>query len=315
MIAQPDVTVPPNIRRLEDGRLVLVGGNHGVAQMFERGSSTVPEERIEIFRRNHRTRKQWADENGCTYSQWVFPDPIVLNAVTAGLGYRSIFERSMPSDARPNDLLYPIDHLFGRNDRLSMTDSHYTPVANMHLAADVAERTLHIDASKVLADLTSSMGPYREYVGDLGTQCTPKISEIRRSPMAHPQITSAANGVQAGNMGIMHLISSPKSVTPRTLMIFGDSFFRSLLTELARYWRKIVFCRTPFFHQEMMAAVKPDDVLCGLAERYFASTRPDTERPHFLAYPLMHGRSTAPDAMFATLWDEMIDANALALNR
>ena len=46
MIAQPDVTVPPNIRRLEDGRLVLVGGNHGVAQMFERGSSTVPEERI-----------------------------------------------------------------------------------------------------------------------------------------------------------------------------------------------------------------------------------------------------------------------------
>lgn len=64
-----------------------------------------------------------------------------------------------------------------------------------------------------------------------------------------------------------------------------------------------------------MAAVKPDDVLCGLAERYFASTRPDTERPHFLAYPMMHGRSTAPDAMFATLWDEMIDANALALNR
>lgn len=71
MIAQPDVTVPPNIRRLEDGRLVLVGGNHGVAQMFERGSSTVPEERIEIFRRNHRTRKQWGMRtaepipNGC----------------------------------------------------------------------------------------------------------------------------------------------------------------------------------------------------------------------------------------------------------
>lgn len=127
MIAQPDVTVPPNIRRLEDGRLVLVGGNHGVAQMFERGSSTVPEERIEIFRRNHRTRKQWADENGCTYSQWVFPDPIVLNAVTAGLGYRSIFERSMPSDARPNDLLYPIDHLFGQNDRLPSARRHRWP--------------------------------------------------------------------------------------------------------------------------------------------------------------------------------------------
>ncbi len=195
-----------------------------------------------------------------------------------------------------------------------MTDSHYTPVANMHLAADVAERTLHIDASKVLADLTSSMGPEREYVGTWCVQCTPKISEIRRSPMAHPQITSAANGVQAGNMGIMHLISSPKSITPRTQMIFGDSFFRSLLTELARYWRKIVFCRTrSFIRNDGGGQAGRRSVR--LAERYFASTRPDTERPHFSCLSADAWPKHRSDAMFATLWDEMIDANALALNR
>lgn len=86
-----------------------------------------------------------------------------------------------------------------------------------------------------------------------------------------------------------------------------------LLPELSRDWRQIVFCRTQFFHAEMVAAVAPDDILTGLAERYFASTRPDAERPHFLAYPLMLGRAMAPDPDFPALWDQLIDRRRLAM--
>jgi len=50
----------------------------------------------------------------------------------------------------------------------------------------------------------------------------------------------------------------------------------------------------------------------GLAERYFATTRPDAERPHFLAYPLMLGRATNPDAAFPALWTQLVDAARLA---
>ncbi|ODT60532.1 MULTISPECIES: hypothetical protein [Paracoccus] len=113
--------------------------------------------------------------------------------------------------------------------------------------------------------------------------------------------------------GARPLVVSPNADNDRTLLIFGDSFFRMLLPDLSRYWRRIVFCRTQFFHAEMVAAVAPDDILVGLAERYFASTRPDAERPHFLAYPLMLGRAMAPDPDFPALWDQLIDRRRLAM--
>ncbi|WDA11673.1 hypothetical protein [Paracoccus marcusii] len=306
------IKIPSSIRQAENGRLLLIGGNHGVAKVFASDSPGVPDSRVSVFLDNHDRRMSWTRTRNITYSQWVFPDPIVFKGSMPPGSVRSIFEASVPLHIRPSNIMYPLDVIDGHSDRQSLTDSHYSLVGNMHLAAEVAQKTLSIDTSTALDVLCSSLLPLVSYTGDLGVQCNPHVSELRAKPPQLAGIRTASNGVQAGNMGIIQLTVSENSMTDRTLLIFGDSFFRSLLPELARYWRSIVFFRTQFFHDEMIEAIMPDDILCGLAERYFPTTSPDSERPHFLSYPLMMGRRTSPDAEFPKLWNELVDSKALA---
>lgn len=305
--------IPDNITVGEDGRLVLVGGRHNVANMFKNGSPVASNETIRIFVDNHDRRTAYTRDRGISYSQWVFPDPILFGGAMKQETFRSIFEASLPPAGRPSGIEYPISVLDGHPDRQSRTDSHYSWIGGMYLAAEVARKTLSLDPTDELHELYEKVGEPEIYTGDLGVQCRPVISEYRARPPRLHGIRSASNGVAAGNMGIIQLVTSEKSKTERTLLIFGDSFFRSLLPELARYWRTIVFCRTQFFHDEMVSAVRPDDILSGLAERYFATTEPDSKRPHFLAYPLLMGRSMSPDEGFSALWGELVDSHALAM--
>lgn len=309
----PAQIIPPHIRQMPDGRLLLVGGNHDVQTMFSADGPPPPAERVAVFLDNHRQRSAYCAERGIGFGQWVFPDPILFQGGFPAGRMRSAFERALPEGARPAGLHYPLALLDGHPDRQNRTDTHYSPIGNMHVAARIVQQMRGTDLSDRLAALTAQISAPHSVSGDLGVQCTPPITEMRAAPPRIPGIRTALNGVQSGNMGIMQLIVSPNADSDRTLLIFGDSFFRMLLPELSRYWRRIVFCRTQFFHAEMVAAVAPDDILTGLAERYFASTRPDAERPHFLAYPLMLGRAMAPDPDFPALWDQLIDRRRLAM--
>lgn len=308
-----EIIIPSHIRKMSDGRLLLVGGNHGVERMFNVKNPIAPERQVSVFLENNRTRMAWTSERGISYSQWVFPDPIMFQGVMPLGSVRSIFEASVPLSLRGGNIHYPLSLLDKFPDRQSRTDSHYSLIGNMYLSAEVARHVLSTDFTEEVNDLYSRRSLPVSFTGDLGVQCNPKISEYRSQPPRLEDVKSASNGVQSGNMGIIHLVHSPNAKTKRTLMIFGDSFFRSMLPELARYWEKIVFFRTQFFHIEMISSVMPDDILCGLAERYFATTQPDTIRPHFLAYPLISGRRTSPEEGFASLWGEMINSNALAV--
>ena len=304
--------IPPDIRRMPDGRLVLVGGNHNVQTMFAADGAGADPAAVAVFLANHAARGGWCAERGIGYGQWVFPDPIVFAEGFPPGSVASVLERALPEAVRPAGIHYPLPLIAGHPDRQCMTDTHYSPIGGMHVAADVARILLGVDPTPTVDRLTAELSEPASHVGDLGVQCTPPIAEMRARQPHLPGIRSATNGVQAGNMGIIQLVDSPNALTERTLLIFGDSFFRSLLPELARYRRSIVFCRTPFFHEEMVAAIAPHDIVTGLAERYFATTRPDAERPHFLAYPLMLGRATNPDAAFPALWTRLVDGARLA---
>ena len=291
----------------------LVGGNHQVLETFSsKNSGLRSSEGVENFRTNHERRMSWTEDKDIGFSMWVFPDPILFHGSMPPGSVQSVFERALPPSLRPGSVYYPLDVINRFEERQSRTDTHYSPLGNLYLGAEVAASMLRIrdeDETSRLRDLSSEV---KGYVGDLGVQCSPHVSEVRLRPPQPRGIISASNGLQGGNHGIIQLVTSPNSKSERKLLIFGDSFFRSMLPELARYWRSIVFFRTPFFHYEMVGAIAPDDILCGIAERYFPSARPDTERPHFLSYPLILGRGTAPELGFGELWNEIIDQSALA---
>ena len=304
--------LPENIQLAKDGRLILVGGRHSVLKRFT-GNLPIAEENLKHFKANHSSRMTWCNEHNISFSQWVFPDPIVFRGSLEEGSAKSVFTSSFPTGLAPDGVYYPLNLLDGHSERQSKTDSHYSPVGNMYLAAEVCYKTIGIETSPETFEQLSNNCIFQEnFVGDLGLQCTPHVAETRTVPRQIHGIKSASNGLQAGNYGIVQLVVSPNSATERKLLIFGDSFFRTQLHELARYWREIVFLRTPFFHYEMVAAVAPNDILCGMAERYFPSVRPDSERPHFLAYPLSLGRGIDPGPGFGDLWNHLIDQPVLA---
>ena len=48
--------IPPNIRRMPDGRLVLVGGNHNVQTMFAADGTGADPAAVAVFLANHAAR-------------------------------------------------------------------------------------------------------------------------------------------------------------------------------------------------------------------------------------------------------------------
>ncbi|WP_134725735.1 hypothetical protein [Paracoccus luteus] len=302
--------VPPNIAVALDGRLILVGGNHHVLDSFG-ASARIPAEAEEHFAANHDHRAVWCAERGIRFSHWVFPDPIVFRGSMPPGSVASVLERAMPPAVRPQNLFYPLDVLDGFPERQSRTDTHYSPLGNLFLGAEMAHAMLGLRDDSEIARTRAMSTRTEEFTGDLGAKCSPPVSEIRPVPPLIGEITKASNGLQVRNSGVIQLMMSPHAKSRRKLLVFGGSFFQLLLSELARYWRSIVFLRSAFFHYEMVRAVAPDDILCGWAERFIPATRPDAERPHFLAYPLILEKGLAPEEGFAVLWHKLVNQRVL----
>lgn len=252
-------------------------------------------------------------DRGIRFAQWVFPDTLVLarGELANPTDFASIL-RTHFAPPGAEDIHYPDSLLSDFPDRLTMTDTHYSPIGCLHLADAVAESMLGCSDPAYIARRLADALPTKRYVGDLGVQCDPPISEDWIDLAAVTGTAATGNGVQAGNNGIILLLERPSAITDETLLIFGDSFFRSLLPDLSHYWARIVFVRTPFFHFEIVRAVAPETILMGMAERYLPTTQGDAERPHVLAHPLMRGRSQSPDPGFAEMWTRLVDPFALA---
>ncbi|WP_281824954.1 hypothetical protein [Jannaschia rubra] len=217
----------------------------------------------------------------------------------------SVFLRDYASgDGSDSRIVYPIDLLDGEDRCFTKTDTHYSSAGFLAIARCLAE-TCHPEvADAVGARLEAGMGDARPYSGDLGRACVPPRSETVPRFHPDPDIVQETNGVESGNDGLLLIQKNAAALTEKTLLIFGDSFFRLMLPYLAPLYRRIIFCRTRFFHDEILAATSPDIVFSGMAERYLSDCRPDGQRDHFLNIPLVLGKRTAPTPGFAALWQE-----------
>ena len=301
--------IPENIIQTPAGRLILVGGAHGVSDMFAGKRKPSPSSII-AFHDNIESRADLCKRRGVGYRHYVMPDPLVLanQEMDHGNIWTSYFERYFQNVN--NNVVYPASLLAGKPERQRLTDTHYSPTGSAHIAADIAARMIGCDASSIL-DAALATGEDATLSGDLAVQCDPVPKETVVALAQIDQLRHATNGLAAGNFGIIDLAISPLAASDRTLLIFGDSFFRSMVPELSRYWRKIVFVRTPYVHVRMIDAVAPHDILTGGAERYLSQVTLDADAPDFLAMPLIAERGTQPTKNFAALFGELIDVKRL----
>lgn len=251
---------------------------------------------------------------GIAFSTWVFPDKLTLFAddpAFAGLGVASLFRRHYLGEGpHAEPVRYLGDVITERSD-FQQTDTHLSASGMCKAVLAMAQSLDLPGRDEFAAKAAATWVEDAAHCGDLGVKFDPPISGHARVPQRIVPQRFGSNGVAAGNDGIMDLIEAPKASTDKTLLIFGDSFFRQNLVYLSFFFRRIVFLRTRHFHEEMIDAIAPDVIFCGMAERYLSHTQPDAGRPHFLSYPYVSGRTVEPSALFAVLWSEMIDGRQL----
>ncbi|TCP58321.1 hypothetical protein EV663_1481 [Rhodovulum bhavnagarense] len=289
------------VHRGKDGFLFLSGGRHGVFELFSGASSPAPGTAM-VFCCNLNARSDYCELTDREFRMVVFPDKCVALRDKVGLAtplgslYARCFADQVAASGAAWQVRYPLGPLDGHEDAFTRTDTHYSALGNLAmvkaiLTGLVPDAMLAEGGARIEACIVERPG----ICGDLGTKLSPAPQEtatvLRGSPVV---LHMRGNGIKGGNDGICILVDSPEALGKKTLLIFGDSFFRALLPMLAVFYRRVIFCRTRYFHTEMVEAFAPDDIFCGVAERYLSRCNPDADRPHFLSYPLLLGLTCPP---------------------
>lgn len=179
---------------------------------------------------------------------------------------RSVYQRQFQTAGDDADIYYPLHLLRNHPERQTCTDSHYSAIGNLHLAAHVVETATGVRDPAHVASREAAARKAK-IIGDLGLQCIPQRQEELLILPPPKQAKTASNGLVAGNNGSIDLVENTTQVGTGTLLIFGDSFFRIMLKELAHYWDRIIYVRTQHFHYELVAAARPTAIVMGMAER------------------------------------------------
>lgn len=307
--------ITEDIYRSGDGYLFLTGGHHQVADYMSGRARPTPAS-VAAFFANQAARRDWCRAAGIQYSMWIFPDKLhALREQVPELGsLRSLYlsrYREDPGWAEDMPVFYP-DDIFDRQTRLfTVGDTHYAPRGEIEVTTRILDTVKRGLGAEFRAEALAAMTGRRKQVGDLGKKLPePLVEKVKCLKAPLRPFQQVKNGIP-GNNGTLILIDSPEARIDRTLLIFGDSFFRVMLEHLAWAFRRIVFCRTPFFHYELVRAVRPDVILGGAAERYMADCQPDASRPHFLSYSLLAGRPMKPERGFDELFARYFDQSEL----
>lgn len=300
-----------------DGYLFLSGGHHGVFSYFTGDHDPTPGS-PEVFLANMEGRAKYYDHTDRVFRMVVFPEKCVAlqSKVMIDADFTSLYERCyadlIKGSTFADRMRYPLLQLNEKTAAFSLTDTHYAALGNLAVTRSIVADLFPGSAEAGFATIEGRICKKTQVCGDLGRKFDPPYIEDTLGMNGRPvPVTMASNGVKGGNDGICVLVSSPEALSDKTLLIYGDSFFRQILPMLAVFYRRIIFCRTRFFHYEMIEGFKPDHVFCGLAERYLSGCLPDSARPNFLSYPFLLGRPTAPDPDFPALWKDFVEREAL----
>jgi hypothetical protein len=297
MLAEPtrmDSRIIDDILVSDDGELFLTGGAHSPLE-YGLGLRHAHPNSIANFYANLAARQGACKALGIPYVHMVAPDKqSVLREAFAVPDYRPLGERYRDvATALP--FLYPVEELGSLQPTRSYlrTDAHWSIEGRVAMAGLLAhelglpEDSLTEGAAVIAAGIVPKDAPHS---GDLGRKLTPPVFE--QINIWSPEFPSTEYVMSAGNnRGTMRYVISTRPGSTRRLLMFGDSFGAGLLTPLSAYFGEVVFCRTEYFHPEIVAGVRPDCVVTQNAERYLTKVKSDSSAPPLLLYPATLGRS------------------------
>jgi len=292
--------------------LFLNSGKHSVSNLFT-GKKGIAEISKRNFFLNIKRRQNYCDKNNIIYLNVIFPEKLFLYKKYHTINNcRSLYlDKYATSRHFRDDInnLYLGNSLVGVNDVFFKTDTHFSLNGNIEATKSILNivNKEYIDFQSYTDYIKDGTNVKNEFIGDLGRKFDPPISEKTKIfTLDKQKVVIANNGLKNGNDGIIVLCENESAVSDQTLLIFGDSFFRSLLPHLSFFYKRIFFCRTRFFHHEIVKLIKPETIFTGMAERYMSKIDLDEEKFDFFAYPYIKNKPINPSKEFSHLFVKFI---------
>jgi hypothetical protein len=298
-----------NIEEIEIGTnetLFLIGGGHNVLKYFSE-KSDIPETSIKNFYSNLKRRQNFCDKNEIIYKNFIFPDKLYVYKDLLSHDIKSLYLNAYEkSEYNVTDVknTYLDSVIVNVENAFYKTDTHLALTGNQAVTIAIVEDLFPEFIEKFKIEIKENTKRKENFSGDLGIKFNPPKVENIMVYKKPSSVVMADNGLANGNDGIMVLVKNDNAISEKTLMIFGDSFFRAILPQLSFFYKKIIFCRSRYFHSEIIKGFQPDHIFTGIAERYFSRCFHDSQRPHFFTYSLVKAKTQSPDEEFSKLFSE-----------
>lgn len=282
--------------------LYLAGGNHGVVR-FATGETVIRADSIVNMRDNLAIRREAAARMGFAFAHMIAPEKYRVVPQHFPLKQTSGLAQQY-ANGGCEGMIDPVRELRAETEGCTYyrTDTHWAPHGKI-----VAARLLALASGRAPAEVAAVEAATRAalvrapeyFCGDLGRKLDPKQAEPTFTFKIPHRVQTFENGlphdyVRPVNDGRMVLTESDADTARGTLLIFGDSYLHQTLPVLSFFFRRVLFCRTRWFHEELVGMVRPDIVVTQQAERYLSYVFPDSGAPPFLLMAQMLGRTPAP---------------------
>ncbi len=283
----------------------LIGDNHSVLK-FATGKMTPTRASLNAFRANISSRLAWAKKLEIPYLHVIFPDK--QSVLSDQFPIRPLHRLGdvYMAEIDPvfsSHVLWPADRLkHERNSPFLPLDTHLTDHGSLAVL-QMMLKSIGIDAGNSLKRIGDRIVRKQRWKGDLGNKLNPPLYQegLLLDPDWSMQQFRSPGGF---NDGMVDIILNPGASVNKTVLLFGDSFFRMMLNQLGAIFTQVICLRTRYLHPEMLTLIQPDIIFTGNSERYLSSVIPDTEASAFSLYPhLRRSEDLAMPEDFLAAWD------------
>lgn len=283
---QPD----REVLRGQRGVLFLGASIHRIAAHLTDEVDVAPSS-IDAFAKNLQSRAGYCRDRGIGFRHVIFPDKASALSELFPLPVRRTFTDRYRAVLTPQVLdLQAV--LAGRPELFIPTDTHLGFEGMLESSLAVLSTIEGLDLTDTRRELEALRGTALTYPGDLGSKLDPVETSLYH-PVKWGGLRRFDNQVGA-NDGLCITVFNParlRTGDDRRLLVFGDSFMERSLAMIGQYFSEVLFCRSRYFHPEMVEMFQPHEVITESAERYFSMVRLDEVAPRFL---LMYGTRGSP---------------------
>lgn len=272
----------------KNGVAFLIEGNHAVLN-FVIGKQKVSQKSLDNFFDNIINRYNFCNTLNIPYNHIIFPDkqsvlidefPFITE-ICLGEYYLKNINKQLLNDK----IIYPLNLLRHRHnehkDVFMPLDTHMSEYGSLSVI-DTILKKLGLD-NTLVDNLFSLPTISKKTKGDIGKF----FDNVPAKEVNYININWNYYHFKSKSLfndGLYDILMNKDAVYKKTLLLFGDSFFRIMLPHLSYFFQTIICLRTRYLHKEMVISIKPDIVLTGNVERYLSFVDTDNNAPLFMCY-------------------------------